>query len=69
MKLNKKGRNITNKLNYLNELPEELSCKIYGYYLYNIIKSEEFNQKRKNVALLWLMKTKSQKQLRQLGII
>ena len=57
------------KLNYLNILPEEISCKIYNYYLCNIIKSEDFKHKRKKLLLLWLMKRKSQKQLRQLNII
>jgi len=53
----------------INQLPEEISCKIYGYYLQNILNSQEFKKRYKRALLRSLARTKSQKQLRQLGLI
>ena len=55
-------------MNYLTNLPEELSVMIYHFYLQNVIKSNEFNKKRNKIIKLRLQKTLSMKQRAQLGI-
>ena len=56
-------------MNYLNEMPDEISRIIYNYCLLNIINSFEFKNKRQQIIFKYFAKTKSQKQLKQLGLI
>ena len=70
--LNYKMNKITKirkiNMNYLNEMPDEISRIIYNYCLLNIINSFEFKNKRQQIIFKYFIKTKSQKQLKQLGL-
>jgi len=57
------------KLNYIDNLPEEISNLIYHYYLLDIITSNEFRNKRRELLIAFLSRNKSQKQLRHLQLI
>ena len=53
---------------YIDELPEELSLKIYQYYLLSILKSVEFKDQIRKKKLRHLQRTLSRKQLAHLGL-
>ena len=57
------------KLNYIDNLPEEISSLIYHFYLLEIINSNEFKNKRRDLLITFLSRNKSQKQLRHLQLI
>lgn len=57
------------KYNYISELPEEICYIIYHFYLLEILESNEFKLKRKEILIKFFGKYKSQKQLRQLQLI
>ena len=57
------------KYNYISELPEEICYLIYHFYLLEILKSNEFKLRRKDILIKYFSRYKSQKQLRQLQLI